>query len=125
MEKAKLNSVANTTKITTTVSMLRRNALIVGCIGGLLVGPACAESGIASVFCDRVVASGGGMNCGAMVAAHRTAKLGSTLHVCTASRCGSVRVVDRGPWVRGRIIDLSPGAARALGCNDLCHVTIN
>jgi rare lipoprotein A len=96
-------------------------ALVLVALAG---GAARAESGIASVFCDRHTATGS-MDCRAMVAAHRTARLGSTLHVCTASRCGSVRVVDRGPWVHGRVVDLSPGAARALGCAGLCRVTVD
>lgn len=83
-----------------------------------------AESGIASIFCDRVTASGG-MHCGGLEAAHKTRRLGSFAHVCTGSRCITVRIVDRGPFIRGRIIDLSPGAARALGCNGLCRVTVN
>lgn len=83
-----------------------------------------AETGIASIFCDRVTASGG-MHCGGLEAAHKTRRLGSSANVCTGSRCIIVRIVDRGPFIRGRIIDLSPGAARALSCNGLCHVTVN
>jgi len=35
-----------------------------------------------------------------------------------------VRINDRGPFVRGRVIDLTPAAARALGFNGLAHVTL-
>jgi len=76
----------------------------------------------ASVFCDKRTASGS-MNCGAMVFAHRSLRLGSIHHLCSGSRCIMARVVDRGPYVRGRDVDLSPGAARALGINGLGHVT--
>jgi rare lipoprotein A len=35
-----------------------------------------------------------------------------------------VRINDRGPFVRGRVIDLTPAAARALGFNGLANVTL-
>jgi len=35
-----------------------------------------------------------------------------------------VRINDRGPWVRGRHIDLSPAAARAIGLYQTGHVTM-
>ncbi len=77
----------------------------------------------ASVFCDRVTASGHGMNCGAMVFAHKTLPLGSMHRLCSGQRCVMARVVDRGPYIKGRNLDLSPGLARALGVNGLGHVT--
>ena len=52
-----------------------------------------------------------------LVCAHRRAPKGAYLRV-TCQRTGRsvvVRVRDRGPYVAGRIIDLSPGAARAIG----------
>jgi len=76
----------------------------------------------ASVFCDRVTATGS-MNCNAMVFAHKTLRLGSMHRLCSVQRCIMARVVDRGPYVRGRDVDLSPGLARALGVNGLGHVT--
>jgi rare lipoprotein A len=62
-------------------------------------------------------ASGERFDMNAMTAAHRTAPLGSRLKV-TNLRNGSsvvVRINDRGPFVRGRIIDLSRAAAAQLG----------
>lgn len=76
----------------------------------------------ASVFCDRVTASGG-MNCGAMQFAHLTLPLGSWHNLCSGSRCVSAKVVDRGPFIAGREFDLSPGLARALGIDGLGYVT--
>jgi rare lipoprotein A (peptidoglycan hydrolase) len=78
----------------------------------------------ASVFCDRVTATGG-MNCGAMQFAHRTLPLGSTHRLCSSRGCVNAKVVDRGPakWT-GRTFDLSPGLARALGVNGLGNVTV-
>ena len=77
------------------------------------------------MFCDRVTASGGGMNCAAMVFAHRTLPLGSTHRLCHGARCVMARVVDRGPYVANRTLDLSPGLARALGVNGLGHVNVS
>jgi rare lipoprotein A len=52
-----------------------------------------------------------------MTAAHRTAPLGSQMRVTNLNNGRSivVRINDRGPFVRGRIIDVSQGAAQALG----------
>lgn len=89
-------------------------------------GPRHAHGGgNASVFCDRHTASGGGMDCSAMVFAHRSLPLGSTHRLCSGRRCVMARVVDRGPWVAGRILDLSPGLARALGVNGLGNVSLS
>lgn len=75
--------------------------------------------GNASVFCDRVTASGRGMNCAGMVFAHKTLPLGSSHRLCGPRGCVTAQCVDRGPYVRGREFDLSPGLARALGINGL------
>jgi rare lipoprotein A len=39
--------------------------------------------------------------------------------------CVVVRINDRGPWVRGRHIDLSPAAARAIGLYKTGYVTLS
>jgi rare lipoprotein A len=36
-----------------------------------------------------------------------------------------VRINDRGPFVKGRVIDLSPAAARAIGVNGLAQVSLS
>lgn len=59
-------------------------------------------------------ASGQRFNPHAMTAAHRTLPFGTRLHVCHQG-CVTVVVNDRGPFVRGRQLDLSYGAARAIG----------
>ncbi len=51
----------------------------------------------------------------AMTAAHRWLPFGTLVRVCTPRRCVVVRINDRGPFGRGRIIDLSRLAARRLG----------
>lgn len=65
----------------------------------------------------RRTASGERMDPRAMTAAHRTLPFGTRLVVTNPStgRSVTVRINDRGPFVRGRCIDLSTGAARAIG----------
>ena len=71
-------------------------------------------------------ASGERMNPSEMTAAHRTRSFGSQVTVTSQSsgRSVTVRVNDRGPFVKGRCIDLSTGAARALGMADLEKVSL-
>ena len=61
------------------------------------------------------VASGGRLNAYAMTAAHRSLPFGTKLNVTHGHRSVVVTITDRGPFVRGRILDLTTGAARALG----------
>ena len=75
-------------------------------------------------FCGSRTANGERVNCSAMTAAHRRLPLGTRVRVCH-SRCVTVRINDRGPFVRGRDIDLSPAAARAIGMGSTGHVTIS
>ncbi|HEY4833365.1 MAG TPA: septal ring lytic transglycosylase RlpA family protein, partial [Bradyrhizobium sp.] len=60
-------------------------------------------------------ASGQRMNSNAMTAAHRTLPFGTKLRVTHGGQSVIVTVNDRGPFVRGRVLDLSTGAARAIG----------
>jgi rare lipoprotein A len=71
-------------------------------------------------------ASGERMNPSAMTAAHRTRSFGSHVTVTSDSsgRSVTVRVNGRGPFVKGRCIDLSIGAARALGMTGLEKVSL-
>jgi rare lipoprotein A len=65
----------------------------------------------------RTTASGEVFNQWAMTAAHRDYPFGSVVRVTNLEngREVVVRINDRGPWVRGRIIDVSRGAAAKLG----------
>jgi rare lipoprotein A len=75
-------------------------------------------SGIASFYGNesgRQTASGQRFNQEAMTAAHRTLPFGTRLKVTHAGRSVIVTINDRGPFVRGRVLDLSTGAARAVG----------
>jgi rare lipoprotein A len=62
-------------------------------------------------------ASGERMNPNAMTAAHKTLPLGSVVKVVNQRTGKSIQVTinDRGPYVKGRIIDLSKAAGRQLG----------
>jgi peptidoglycan hydrolase CwlO-like protein len=66
-------------------------------------------------FAGNPTAIGHIFNPALFTAAHRTLPLPSFLHVRYGSRCVTVLVNDRGPYVDGRILDLSEGAAKYLG----------
>lgn len=103
---------------------------VIGVIAFLGLGVAQAQEGIASVYGNengqwrradgkRYVPSQIGCAC-------RSGRLGRILTVTNLQNGLSLRVPcnDRGPFVRGRIIDLSKGAARALGVHGLTRVRI-
>lgn len=78
------------------------------------------QSGIASWYGNRFqgrrTASGEYYNLHALTAAHRTLPIGSYVRVTAVKSARSVivRINDRGPYVQGRVIDLSYAAAEAL-----------
>lgn len=75
-------------------------------------------SGIASYYGNEAgnkTASGQRFNQHAMTAAHRSLPFGTRLKVTHGSRSVLVTVNDRGPFIRGRVLDLSKGAAQAIG----------
>jgi rare lipoprotein A len=74
--------------------------------------------GIASYYWQpQRVASGGWFNPNAMTAAHRTLPFGTRVRVTHArnGRSVVVKINDRGPFIKGRIIDLSKAAAGVIG----------
>ena len=74
--------------------------------------------GVASFYSDRQrLASGGRFNPSAMTAAHRSLPFGTKVQVTDkhSGRKVTVTINDRGPYKRGRVIDLSRAAAHALG----------
>lgn len=75
-------------------------------------------SGMASFYGNESgskTASGQRFNQNAMTAAHRTLPFGTKLRVTHGARSVVVTINDRGPFIRGRVLDLSTGAARAVG----------
>jgi rare lipoprotein A len=88
------------------------------------------RSGVASVYSTDSgsgTASGQKLNPNALTAAHRTLPFGTKVRVTNKSNGRSVIVTinDRGPFTRGRIIDVTPAAARALGFSGLAKVSLN
>ena len=82
------------------------------------IAEAASWTGKASYYSLRGrTASGARHNAGAMTAAHRTLPFGSHVKVTNLSNGRSAVVVvnDRGPFIRGRVIDISTRAAEALG----------
>jgi rare lipoprotein A len=71
-------------------------------------------------YSKRKTASGATFDRNSLTAAHRTLPFGTHVRVTDlkSSKSVVVRITDRGPWVRGRVIDLSLAAARSLGITD-------
>lgn len=93
-------------------------AILVSAFLTVAISSAQAESGLASYY--------GGLGHGGMTCAHRTRPLGSTITVTHAGHTIHCLVNDRGPFIRGRIVDVSVSAARALGMMQagVVHVSV-
>ena len=88
------------------------------------------RGGVASVYSTESggkTASGQKLNPQALTAAHRTLPFGTKVKVTNKHNGHSVVVTinDRGPFVRGRVIDVTPAAARVLGFSGLAQVTVD
>jgi rare lipoprotein A len=85
-----------------------------------------AERGIASVYDEGTrTACGTRFSPRALEAAHRTLPCGTQVRVTTrAGNSVIVRITDRGPFIKGRIIDLTPAAAHLLRFSGLAPVTV-
>jgi rare lipoprotein A len=90
------------------------------------VGLVPMQHGLASVYDEgrKITACGEWFNRAALTAAHRTLPCGSRIRVWRGDRSVVVRVNDRGPFVVGRIVDLTPAAAMALGFDGLADVSL-
>lgn len=79
------------------------------------------QTGVASFyereFAGRETASGETLKLDAMTAASRTLPLGASVKVTNVEtgQSASVRINDRGPYAKGRLLDLTPKAARHIG----------
>lgn len=99
-----------------------RKLILALAVGAMALLPPLAEAktmtGLATFYkSGKRTANGERFNPMAMTAAHRTLPFGTRVKV-TNTRTGKsvvVRINDRGPFIRGRIIDLSYGAARVVG----------
>jgi rare lipoprotein A len=95
--------------------------------------PVHGELGIASVYRPSdpdgggpLAANGEQINTGALTAAHKSLPFGTLVRVTNKrnGRSAVVRINDRGPYVKGRIIDLTPAGARAIGVDGLAQVEV-
>jgi rare lipoprotein A len=107
---------------------LKKLACVSALVASIFAIPmtASAQTGIASVYSGGRTADGERARPSGMTAAHRSLPFGTLVRV-TNDRNGRsvvVRINDRGPFVRGRIIDLMPAAAHALGFSGLARVTV-
>ncbi len=94
---------------------------------GAFVSPAAAQCGRASWYAlHSRTASGERMNPSALTAAHRSLPFGTKLRVTNKynGRSVIVRINDRGPFVKGRMLDLSRGAASQLGFIGSGHTAV-
>ena len=94
-----------------------------------LANGASAESGVASVYSTKSgsrTASGQPVTPSALTAAHRSLPFGTKVRVSNRNNGRSVIVTinDRGPFIRGRVIDVTPAAARELGFSGLAPVIL-
>ncbi len=78
-------------------------------LAGFTATASAGELGIASYYQNPYY--------GGLIAAHKTLPFGSRVKVFNLDngRSAIVKIVDRGPFIRGRIIDVSPAAASVLG----------
>jgi len=79
------------------------------------------------VYSGERTANGEFASAGRLTAAHRSLPFGTMVRVTNrgTGRSVVVRINDRGPYVRGRVIDLTPAAARAIGFSGLAPVTLS
>ena len=70
------------------------------------------------------LATGGIFDPNGMAVAHKTLPFGTWLTLKHGRRSAVVIVSDRGPYIKGRTLDLTPAANRALLCGGLCRVAM-
>ena len=99
---------------------MRNVALAFVIVAGCTSGVTANELGIASYYQNPRYSG--------LIAAHKTLPFGTRVKVVNLAngRSAILKIVDRGPFIRGRIIDVSPAAASALGFRGagLAHVRI-
>ena len=114
----------------TTMAVITTSILVLsGTVASQASGKSSHNSGIASVYSytGHKTANGERLAPGSLTAAHKSLPFGTKVLV-TNQRNGSsvvVRINDRGPFIRGRVIDLTPAGARALGFRGLAPVTLS
>jgi rare lipoprotein A len=90
---------------------------VIGCFTNV---SSASELGIASYYLNPHFSG--------LIAAHKTLPFGTRVRVVNLDngRSAVLKIVDRGPFIRGRVIDVSPAAASALGFRQagLAHVRV-
>src|ERR1700704_693241 len=99
---------------------MRKIILVCAAILGFTSVSAASELGIASYYQNPHYSG--------LIAAHKSLPLGARVKVVNLDngRSAVLKIVDRGPFIRGRIIDVSPAAASVLGFRQagLAHVRV-
>jgi rare lipoprotein A len=99
---------------------MRKVIFVCAAIVGFTNVSAANESGIASYYQNPHFSG--------LIAAHKTLPMGTRVKVVNLDngRSAILKIVDRGPFIRGRVIDVSPAAASALGFRQagLAHVRV-
>jgi rare lipoprotein A len=94
--------------------------LVCAAVVGITNVAAASELGIASYYQNPHYSG--------LIAAHKTLPMGTRVKVVNLDngRSAVLKIVDRGPFIRGRVIDVSPAAASALGFRQagLAHVRL-
>ena len=99
---------------------MRKVIFVCAAVAGFTSTAAGSELGIASYYQNQHYSG--------LIAAHKTLPFGTRVKVFNLDngRSAILKIVDRGPFIRGRVIDVSPAAASALGFRGagLAHVRI-
>jgi rare lipoprotein A len=98
-------------------------AVVISFSSPLMAAP---ETGVASVYSGEKTANGEYAYASLLTAAHRSLPFGTKVKVTNVStgRSVVVRINDRGPYIKGRIIDLTPAGAKAIGSSGLAVVRL-
>ncbi len=111
--------------------LVRRIALVVSVLWASSAASLAADagSGLASVYgyAGEKTASGEVARPGGLTAAHRTLPFGTKVRVVNKrnGRSVVVRINDRGPFIKGRVIDVTPRVASLLGFSGLAPVALS
>jgi rare lipoprotein A len=78
------------------------------------------------VYSGEKTANGEYARASGLTAAHKSLPFGTRVEVTNHANGRSVivRINDRGPFVRGRVIDLTPAGCHAIGCDGLARVSL-
>lgn len=99
------------------------STIIVAAMLASVATSADAQTGLASWYQEgRLTANGEHFNPNGLTAASLTLPFGTLVKVVYKGKSVIVRINDRGPYIKGRVLDLSRAAARQIGCKGVCKV---